>query len=98
MTVWHKRSSLSWVLTAAVLTLTLAGCANGRKPVAPVRGKVFLSGKAADGALVVFNPVDNNDLNPVRPQGMVGSDGAFEMTTYKNNDGAPPGEYNVTFV
>ncbi len=96
--VCSMRFSLPKMLIVAVLALTLASCANGRKPVVPVRGKVFLGGKPADGALVVFNPVGDKDPNAVRPQGTVGSDGAFEMTTYKENDGAPPGEYSVTFV
>jgi hypothetical protein len=96
--VWRIRFSLTKVLTAATLALTLAGCANGRKPVVPVRGKVFLRGTPADGALVVFNPVAENDPSTVRPQGTVGKDGAFEMTTYQEKDGVPPGEYNVTFV
>jgi hypothetical protein len=77
--------------------LMLVGCSS-RKPVVPVRGKVLLRGKPADGALVVFNPVADNDPNAVRPQGTVGSDGTFEMTTYKEKDGVPPGEYNVSFV
>jgi hypothetical protein len=98
MAIRQIRSSFSKVLTAAVLALVLAGCAKGHKPVVPVRGKVFFYGKPADGALVVFNPVGDNDPNAVRPQGTVGSDGAFEMTTYEAKDGAPPGEYNVTFV
>jgi hypothetical protein len=97
MMVWRSLSSFSKPLAAAVLMLTLVGCTS-RKSVVPVRGKVFLGGKPADGALVVFNPVGENDPNTVRPQGTVGSDGAFEMTTYKEKDGVPPGEYKVSFV
>ncbi|HZV05218.1 MAG TPA: hypothetical protein VE999_09065 [Gemmataceae bacterium] len=97
MIVWRSLSSLSKPLAAAVLMLALVGCSS-RKSVVPVRGKVFLGGKPADGALVVFNPVGENDPNVVRPQGTVGRDGTFEMSTYKENDGVPPGEYNVSFV
>jgi hypothetical protein len=98
MAVWRVRCCLSKILTLAVLALTLAGCAKDRKPVVPVRGKVFLGRTPANGALVVFHPVGDNDPAAVRPQGVAGSDGAFELTTYKEKDGAPPGEYNVTFM
>lgn len=98
MAAWRFPSCLSKVLTAALLALTLAGCAKNRKPVVPVRGKVFMGRTPANGALVVFHPVGNNDSKAIRPQGIVGSDGSFEMTTYEEKDGAPPGEYHVTFV
>jgi hypothetical protein len=98
MTMKRFRFPLAKVLTASVLALVLAGCSNGQKPVVPVRGKVLYHGQPADGALVVFNPVGDNDPKAVRPQGTVGSDGAFEMATYDDKDGAPPGEYDVAIV
>jgi hypothetical protein len=30
------------------------------------------------------------------PQGQVGTDGTFKLTTYKHDDGAPPGRYAVS--
>jgi hypothetical protein len=98
MVVESIRSRFSLLLTAALVALTLAGCANGRKPVTPVRGKVFFNRRPAEGALVVLHPVESDQPDMVRPQGTVGSDGAFELTTYDVKDGAPAGEYNVTFV
>jgi hypothetical protein len=91
-------SPYSRVLMAAVLALALVGCSTARKTAAPVRGKVFFKGKPAEGALVILNPVGDNDPKAVRPRATVGSDGAFEMATYEAKDGAPPGEYAVTFV
>jgi hypothetical protein len=84
------------VLTAIALAPTLTGCSRGHQSV--VRGKVDYYGKPADGALVIFNPVDNKNPKAIRPQVTVGSDGSFEMGTTAGNDGVPPGEYDVTFV
>jgi hypothetical protein len=85
-------------LTIAVIALTLASCGDTRKPVVPVRGKMLFRGKPAEGALVVFNPVGESDPNAVKPQGLVSNDGSFEVSTYGEKDGAPAGEYMVTFV
>jgi hypothetical protein len=98
MLVWRIRSFSSTLLTAAGLALALAGCSDSRKPVVPVHGKVFFRGQPAQGALVVFNPLDESDPNPVKPQAVVSSDGSFEVSTYGEKDGAPEGEYAVTFV
>jgi hypothetical protein len=98
MFLWRIRSCSPTMLAAAVLTLALPGCFENRKPVFPVRGKVLFRGQPAEGALVVFNPLDESDPQAVKPQGMVGSDGSFEMSTYGEKDGAPAGEYIVSFV
>jgi hypothetical protein len=92
------RSPLPKLLAAAILGLGVAGCGESRKPVVAVRGQVLFRGQPANGALVVFNPVGEKDPKAVRPQGLVGSDGTFEMSTYGEKDGAPAGEYAVTFV
>jgi hypothetical protein len=92
------RSPVPKVLTAAVLVLAMTGCGGSRKPVVSVRGQVMFRGKPANGALVVFNPVGQTDPKAVRPQGLVGSDGTFEVGTYGEKDGAPTGEYAVTVV
>lgn len=85
-------------LPAFVLALTLASCGETRKPVYPVRGKALFRGRPAAGALVIFNPVREPDPKVVKPQGVVESDGSFVVSTYGEKDGAPAGEYAVTFV
>jgi hypothetical protein len=92
------RCPLLKALTVAILALGVAGCSKSRKPVMAVRGQVLYRGQPANGALVVFNPVGETDPKTVRPQGLVGGDGTFEMSTYGEKDGAPAGEYAVTFV
>jgi hypothetical protein len=74
----------------------LCGCARDRrKPVFPVRGKVFLDGKPAAGATVFFYPVET-DPEALAPYGVADAGGSFTLTTYRTFDGAPAGEYVVT--
>jgi hypothetical protein len=74
----------------------LCGCARStRKPVFPVRGKVFLDGKPAAGATVFFYPAEA-DPEALAPYGVTDASGSFSLTTYLTFDGAPAGDYVVT--
>src|SRR5262245_31747033 len=83
-------------LTLAALTLTLPACGNGRKPVYPVRGRILVDGQPAPDAVVMFHPTFD-DPDRVMPFGQADADGHFVLSSYVNGDGAPPGEYIVTF-
>jgi hypothetical protein len=77
------------------------GCSSeSTKPKAiPASGKVVYRKKQIPvGALVVFHPKDSKleDAIKGKPFGTVKEDGTFTLTTYAENDGAPPGEYGVT--
>jgi hypothetical protein len=63
--------------------------------VYPVRGQVLFQGKPTPGAMVFFYPVAGGP-GAVRPHAVVEDDGSFQVSTYKRNDGAPPGKYDVT--
>jgi hypothetical protein len=79
-----------------VVVLVL-GCGPGRKPVHPVQGKVLVQGQPAARALVTFHPVDAAaDTEVLRPVGQADEQGNFTLTTYRQGDGAPAGEYRVT--
>jgi hypothetical protein len=80
-------------LLLGVLLLNLA--CGGRNSVYPVSGKVLFDGKPAEGAVVQFHP-KNKSGKVVVPVGRVGADGTFRLTSYKQDDGAPAGEYTVT--
>jgi hypothetical protein len=84
----------------ALLTLVLlplACSSNGTQiPVFPVRGEVFVGGKPADGAVVHLHPRDPLKCPPA--YATVKSDGSFKATTYRDDDGAAPGDYVVTVV
>ncbi|HYH68040.1 MAG TPA: hypothetical protein VD866_25315 [Urbifossiella sp.] len=69
------------------------------KSVFPVRGQVFVSGRPAAGAVVVFHPEHEPAAAPgPRPQATVRADGSFVLGTHAADDGAPAGNYVVTVV
>jgi hypothetical protein len=86
----------AWRLTALVLTLTMiAGCGSGN--TSPVRGKVvFKDGSPLNGGLVRFRPVD--EKLQVSARGDIQEDGTFILGTYKDDDGAVPGKYQVAIT
>jgi hypothetical protein len=87
------------VFTLPALVLACCSCTSReRKPVFPVRGKVFYQEKPTRGALVFLHPLDGSKLRGRQPRGLVGADGSFRVTTYEPNDGAPAGKYAVTIV
>src|SRR5437868_6640610 len=65
----------------------LAGCGG---PV-QVRGRVLLDEKPVEGAAVMLMPMRGG--HPA--SGITDANGAFRLTTFKQNDGALPGEYKV---
>jgi hypothetical protein len=80
------------------MAISISACSedDGRVPVYPVTGKVTVEREVPVGALVVLYPVQPNGKNELRPSGTVRSDGAFSLTTYVSDDGAPAGEYIAT--
>ena len=64
----------------------------------PVRGQLFVNERPAEGARLVLHPKDGEsfDQRGSRPQGTVGPNGSFELTTYGEADGAPEGSYDVS--
>jgi hypothetical protein len=63
-----------------------------------VTGSVTVKKQPADCALVQLWPVEADGPAAVRPLGYVQPDGTFQLTSVKENDGAPPGRYKVTVV
>jgi hypothetical protein len=81
----------------AVLAVLFAGCGS-RPRLHPVRGQVFVAGKPAHGAIVVFHLLDSTSPDAPKPSGRVGPDGSFTLSTFAPGDGAPPGEYGVAIA
>src|SRR5262245_35440518 len=78
------------------LALVLPGCGSGEVPVFPVRGRVLdKQGNPAAGALVVLQPL-GAEAKSTRAVGRTDDNGEFKLTTNKENDGAPAGEFAVT--
>ncbi len=84
------------------LMLTLLGC-SGRDPnwkeTVPVTGQVVVDGEAKEGVMIKFFPVDGMDTaQPTLTSTMCDKEGKFAASTYQPGDGAPPGDYMVTFT
>src|SRR5205823_2491306 len=63
----------------------------------PARGTTSYEGKPLAGATVILHPVIAGDAEDFRPQATVRQDGSFALGTYGVDDGAPAGQYRVTF-
>ena len=68
------------------------------KPVATKGIVKTKAGRACDGALVVFHPLEQERQNDAKPVAKTDQDGRFVLTTFAENDGALPGDYSVTIV
>jgi hypothetical protein len=66
-----------------------------RKPVYPVKGKLYFEGTPAPEARVVFHLIQGKKTIRAA-DAIVEADGSFALSTYKAFDGAPAGEYAVT--
>jgi hypothetical protein len=78
---------------------TLVGC--GARKTYPVRGKVqYPDGSPMKGGAVMFEPVGAEKAEkgaeaPIMARGYINEDGAFTLSTFGEEDGAPPGHYRV---
>lgn len=86
-------------IVLAPVAAALAGCGGGISVprTAPVAGTVLLKGRPVAGVLVTFHP--RFDIGAVKftPNGLTDASGRFTLSTAAPGDGAPPGEYAVTF-
>jgi hypothetical protein len=99
--MFAKTQSWTSLLLAGLVAVPL-GCGNNNQPSRPVvdvsavKGKVTFEGQPTPGATVTFHPVSGVSEKTPAASGIVGDDGSFQLTTYKQNDGAAPGKYKVT--
>lgn len=87
--------------TALAILAIASSCSKPREdrlPVFPVTGTATYNGQPMKGASIVLIPSQPNPLLKVPPFGVVGADGSFAITSYGKGDGAPLGEYKVTFT
>jgi len=91
-------------VVVALLMLSSCGEPKGgpRLKVAPVEGEVFVDGKPLDEGFVHLHPVTPHEMpradQVVASMGQVDEEGKFKISTYINEDGAPPGEYKITIT
>jgi len=86
----------------SILITMLAGCGSsvelpGPQPY-PVKGTVVFQGKPAVGFHVAFFPVTEQSGPKFAPSALVDANGEFQLESYRLHDGAPVGDYAVTFT
>lgn len=62
----------------------------------PVTGKVTMNGKPLTAGSINFHPDAANNFQADTPSSLLQLDGSFEMKTFPNGAGVPPGKYKVT--
>lgn len=80
-----------------IVCCLISGCGSGRKPTFPVKGRVLVDGKPPNELFVHFWPTEKNDPKSIRPFAQTNENGEFELNSYVTGDGAPMGEFIVTF-
>jgi hypothetical protein len=83
--------------TVGVLLSCLLGCSDNGIPVIPVNGKItFAGGPPPKPGSITFTPISVAEGLPNRPAtAMFNVDGAFQVTSFKENDGLIPGTYHA---
>lgn len=92
-------------LCLSMLILGTTGCDPGGpapidpKAVVPIKGVIHLDGVPTEKISVILHPRDlgENGRNDTPSRGITNADGEFAITTYYQDDGAPIGEYTLTF-
>jgi hypothetical protein len=96
------RADLILSSAAGCILVAALGCgADGdRVDVYPVSGKVLVGGQPAEGAIVTFYSATDElrERKVPPPTGTVDANGAFHLSSYEPDDGAPAGEFKVTVV
>jgi hypothetical protein len=94
-----RRQAVVTVLWCLSATATGCGLSGPTIPkTTPVKGQVLYQGKGIAGVRVVFHP--QFDIGSVKyaPGATTDQDGRFQLTSAHANDGAPIGDYLVTFT
>ncbi len=88
------------------MSLFMVGC-NSKPPAPrgevdtfPLSGKVLVNGEAKPGVMVIMNyqPIRKGEDSPPPPGGKTNEAGEFKIKTYRTDDGAPAGDYVITFT
>lgn len=83
------------LLLSGLVLIPLCGCAG--PSMAPVKGRVMFNGKPVKAAAVTFSPTGTpGQLETGKPgTGFSDDEGNFELSTFKNYDGALVGNHSV---
>jgi 5-hydroxyisourate hydrolase-like protein (transthyretin family) len=90
------------LLGIASVCLSITSCSKtdpNRKVTVPVHGEVYVDGQPAAMVQVQCHPLEGMDKEqPTITQAITDDNGKFQLATYEAGDGAPLGEYKLTFV
>ena len=89
----------SLLLLLALVAVCFSGCGPkypNEKAVYKVQGTVTVDGAPVAGIQISFNPI-SDEKRPTTAQGTTDAEGKMIISTYAEGDGAPEGEYVVTF-
>ena len=86
-----------------VLPLCIMACSQGprggpRVPTYPIRGQVMVDGKPAENVSVVCHLANGDAEVQTSISAFTDAEGKFSIGTYEGGDGAPEGEYRLTFT
>src|SRR5262245_41463518 len=96
---WGMARCASLLLGLFFLGGLLTGCGKkGWLETYPVKGTVLVDGKPAKEVSVLFHPKQEVGNRPYVPSGKTDEKGEFALSSFVEGDGAPAGEYDVTFT
>lgn len=98
LSVRSVRRLCALLLLAGAAAVAGCGDPNAVGKTVPVSGKVLFGGAPLQGGMVVFHP-DQGNTSKFAPQGNVGADGTYTLSTITVTGtvkGAPLGKYKVT--
>lgn len=97
---WGRAVHGLFLGTALILLVFVSGCGEqkGWLKTYQVKGKVQVDGKAVKGVVLTFHPRNQNPERTHFASGKTDENGEFVLTTFKPDDGAPAGEYDVTII
>lgn len=81
---------LAACLTAAAFCAAIAGCGSDLPPTAKVRGTVTIGGKPLESGTITFYPRQGRPAS-----GAIQPDGSYQLTTFREGDGAVLGPHKV---
>jgi len=87
-----------WILCGGLSIVGSCSKPSNRKATWPVKGVVVVDGKEANGVTIDLHNV--NGMDPAQPtisSAITNETGKFAVSTYDAGDGAPEGEYRLTF-
>jgi hypothetical protein len=90
----------SRVMLVVVAVGLVAVCGCGAPTMAPVKGQVMFNGKPVPDASLTFSPLGAEGQKETGKPGTGYTDenGQFELSTFKNYDGALIGSHSVTVM